>query len=311
MLAGCPDLRHLVLVGDAGAARHAAISLWPHGATCSALAHAAAHAHRVIDTDMVAILYTSGSTGQAQGRRAVAPEHGDRREERRAVPREPRRTTGCSPCCRFSFDYGFSQLTTAFLVGASVVAAWTTCSPRDVVATRRRRSASPGSPACRRCGSSSPTLPWPADVDEHLRYITNSGGAMPGATLQQLRAALPQTQVFLMYGLTEAFRSTYLPPDESIAGPDSIGKAIPNAEILVVRPDGTLCAPDEPGELVHRGALVSLGYWNDPAEDRRALQARAGPATRACVLPEIAVWSGDTVRTDEKASSTSSAAATR
>ena len=78
-----------------------------------------------------------------------------------------------------------------------------------------------------------------------------------------------------MYGLTEAFRSTYLDPAEVDRRPDSIGKAIPNAEILVVRPDGTHCDPGEEGELVHRGALVALGYWNDP--ERTAERFRPAP----------------------------------
>jgi len=103
----------------------------------------------------------------------------------------------------------------------------------------------------------------------------------------------------LMYGLTEAFRSTYLDPAEVDRRPDSIGKAIPNAEILVLRPDGTPCAPGEEGELVHRGALVGLGYWNDPlrtAERYRPI-ARPGQEWRT---PEMAVWSGDTVVADEE-----------
>ena len=112
-----------------------------------------------------------------------------------------------------------------------------------------------------------------------------------------------------MYGLTEAFRSTYLDPAEVDRRPDSIGKAIPNAEILVVRPDGTRCDPGEEGELVHRGALVALGYWNDPertaerfrpapgrdAQWRTTPSSRSGPATP---------WSPT-----RRASSTSSAAA--
>jgi acyl-CoA synthetase (AMP-forming)/AMP-acid ligase II len=120
---------------------------------------------------------------------------------------------------------------------------------------------------------------------------------MPGATLGKLRALLPRTRVFLMYGLTEAFRSTYLPPEEVDQRPDSIGKAIPNAEILVVRPDGTLCGADEPGELVHRGSLVAMGYWNDPA--KTAERFKPAPARAAeLVLQEMAVWSGDAVRRD-------------
>jgi acyl-CoA synthetase (AMP-forming)/AMP-acid ligase II len=102
-----------------------------------------------------------------------------------------------------------------------------------------------------------------------------------------------------MYGLTEAFRSTYLPPEEIDRRPESMGKAIPNAEIQVVRPDGTLCGANEPGELVHRGSLVALGYWNDPA--KTAERFKPAPAQNpALVLTEMAVWSGDTVRMDEE-----------
>jgi acyl-CoA synthetase (AMP-forming)/AMP-acid ligase II len=79
--------------------------------------------------------------------------------------------------------------------------------------------------------------------------------------------------------------------------PDSIGKAIPNAEILVVRPDGSPCDPDEEGELVHRGALVALGYWND--QERTAARFRPAPGREAGLCTtELAVWSGDLVRRD-------------
>jgi acyl-CoA synthetase (AMP-forming)/AMP-acid ligase II len=122
---------------------------------------------------------------------------------------------------------------------------------------------------------------------------------MPQATLALLRQALPATRVFLMYGLTEAFRSTYLPPDELDRRPDSIGRAIPNAEVMVLRPDGSFCAASEAGELVHRGAHVALGYWNDPV--RTAERFRPLPRDGCSLpLPEMAVWSGDTVRMDEE-----------
>jgi acyl-CoA synthetase (AMP-forming)/AMP-acid ligase II len=142
-------------------------------------------------------------------------------------------------------------------------------------------------------------IEWPKSIAEHLRYFANTGGRMPLETLKALRARLPNSRPYLMYGLTEAFRSTYLPPEEVDRRPDSIGKAIPNAEILVLREDGTRCAPNEPGELVHRGALVGMGYWNDPektAERYRPLPGREP----GLVLPELAVFSGDTVRMDEE-----------
>jgi acyl-CoA synthetase (AMP-forming)/AMP-acid ligase II len=122
---------------------------------------------------------------------------------------------------------------------------------------------------------------------------------MPKATLDALRGLLPRTLVYLMYGLTESFRSTYLPPSELDRRPDSIGKAIPNAEVLVVRQDGTPCDANEPGELIHRGALVSLGYWNDPEKTAERFRPLPGQE-KGLVMPEIAVWSGDTVRRDEE-----------
>jgi acyl-CoA synthetase (AMP-forming)/AMP-acid ligase II len=129
--------------------------------------------------------------------------------------------------------------------------------------------------------------------------MTNSGGKMPKSVLTSIRQKVPDSRFFLMYGLTEAFRSTYLPPEQIDQRPDSMGKAIPNAEILVVREDGTPCAPHEPGELVHRGSLVALGYWNDPV--KTAERFRPSPSQlKELPLTEIAVWSGDTVTKDEE-----------
>jgi acyl-CoA synthetase (AMP-forming)/AMP-acid ligase II len=144
-------------------------------------------------------------------------------------------------------------------------------------------------------------LEWPAVINNTLRYFANTGGRMPRETLNVLRQRAPQAKPFLMYGLTEAFRSTYLPPEEVDRRPDSIGKAIPNAEILVLRDDGSPCSPDEPGELVHRGALVGMGYWNDAEKtaERYKLLAADAPGRQAGLqLPEYAVFSGDNVRMD-------------
>src|SRR5262249_45353283 len=107
---------------------------------------------------------------------------------------------------------------------------------------------------------------WPAASSQTLRYFANTGGRMPLDVLRRLRALMPHAKPYLMYGLTEAFRATYLPPEQVDRRPDSIGKAIPNSEILVLRPDGSPCGPNEPGELVQRGALVAQGYWNDPSK---------------------------------------------
>jgi len=140
---------------------------------------------------------------------------------------------------------------------------------------------------------------WPEAARNTLRYFANTGGRLPVPVLQQLRTLFPQAFPYLMYGLTEAFRSTFLDPGEVDHRPDSIGKAVPNARVLVVRPDGSHCAPDETGELVHVGACVTLGYWNDAA--RTAQRYRPSPEVKPGGAPrDIAVWSGDLVRRDEQ-----------
>ena len=284
----CPDLRAVLLAdGDALPAEAALpVLAWPAGdtATCAP--------HRRIDTDVAAILYTSGSTGQPKG---VVLSHRNMVAGAQSVASYLGLTADdrLLAVLPLSFDYGLSQLTTAFLCGASVVL-MNYLFPKDIVAMVARERIT-GLAAVPPLWIALARLAWPADCT--LRFLTNSGGAMPVPTVHALREALPATQIFLMYGLTEAFRSTYLPPDEVARRPDSIGRAIPNAEVMVVRPDGSLCGPDEPGELVHRGALVALGYWNDPA--RTAERFRPAPGRDAGLpLPEIAVWSGDTVKMD-------------
>jgi len=287
VLERCPDLRAVLLAeGDHTAAATLPVLAWP------AEDDANPAPHRRIDTDVAAILYTSGSTGQPKG---VVLSHRNMVAGAQSVAsyldlRADDRLLAVLP---LSFDYGLSQLTTAFLRGASVVL-MNYLFPKDIVAMVARERIT-GLAAVPPLWIALARLAWPADCT--LRFITNSGGAMPVPTVHALREALPVTQIFLMYGLTEAFRSTYLPPDEVARRPDSIGRAIPNAEILVVRPDGTVCDDDEPGELVHRGALVALGYWNDPA--RTAQRFRPAPGQDPGLpIPELAVWSGDTVRRD-------------
>jgi acyl-CoA ligase (AMP-forming) (exosortase A-associated) len=250
----------------------------------------------VIDTDMAAILYTSGSTGKPKG---VVLSHRNMVAGAKSVAQylENRPEDRILAALPLSFDAGFSQLTTAFQAGASV-ALINYLLPRDVLAAAERYGIT-GLTAVPPLWIQLAQLAWPAAVRRSLRYIANTGGRMPKATLDALRKALPQTRPYLMYGLTESFRSTYLPPEEVERRPDSIGKAIPNAEVLVVRADGTICDANEPGELVHRGALVSLGYWNDPEKTAERFKPAPGQP-KGLVMPEIAVWSGDTVRRDEE-----------
>jgi acyl-CoA synthetase (AMP-forming)/AMP-acid ligase II len=129
------------------------------------------------------------------------------------------------------------------------------------------------------------------EAGQPLRTLTNSGGHLPEPIVRRLRALFPEARLHLMYGLTEAFRSTSLDPDLADSNPDSVGTAIPFAEVMVVRPDGREAEPGEEGELVHAGPLVGQGYWNDPARTAE----RFRPAPDFSRYGGMAVWSGDTV----------------
>ena len=294
----CHDLRHVVVLDSQD-------PLPPGGplAYCrwnDLLAMPKKIGHRVIDTDVAGILYTSGSTGKPKG---VVLSHRNMVAGAKSVASYLENTNDDTllAALPLSFDAGFSQLTTAFHAGARVVLL-NYLLPRDVLKAIAREKVT-GLTAVPPLYIQLTQLEWPAEITEHLRYFANTGGRMPRETLASLRRNLPKTKPYLMYGLTEAFRSTYLPPCEVDRRPDSIGKAIPNAEILVLREDGSPCAPNEPGELVHRGALVGMGYWNDPektAERYKPLPAHTPGREAGLVLPEIAVFSGDTVRMDEE-----------
>ena len=292
-LVACPDLRKVIVTGTPGALP-ALDGVEVVGWEAALDVSMPQKPHRAIDTDMAAILYTSGSTGKPKG---VVLAHRNMVAGAESVASYLENTPEdrILSVLPLSFDYGLSQLTTAFSVGATAVLI-NYLLPRDILnAVQAERIT--GLAAVPPLWIQLAQLDWPADCT--LRYLTNSGGAMQRPTLAALRSKLPNAKPFLMYGLTEAFRSTYLPPAEADRRPDSMGKAIPNAEVMVLRPDGTECEPGEPGELVHRGALVSLGYWNDPAKTAERFKPFVS-RHHGLVLTEIAVWSGDTVRKDEE-----------
>lgn len=292
-----PSLDFLVLTGPAEGAGDLRLPIHPFEALCQ-LPGPASWRDEVIDRDLAAILYTSGSTGKPKG---VMLSHAN------VVAGSSIVSTYLEITARdrilavlpFSFDAGLNQLMTAFQQGGTLVM-MTFVFAREIVAmlARERITGLAGVPTLwsllAQPNSSLARTPLP-----DLRYITNTGGAMPQTVLAALRQALPSTRVYLMYGLTEAFRSTYLPPEELDRRPTSIGKAIPNTEILVVNEEGRPCKPGEVGELVHRGPTVSLGYWGRP--DLTAQVLRPHPF----LPPEVGgdekvCYSGDLVRMDEE-----------
>ncbi len=238
--------------------------------------------------DLVAILYTSGSTGRPKGVMlsnanlwfgaiSVAAYLGLRGDDR---------VLGLLP---LSFDYGQNQLFSTWAAGGTVV-------PLDYLGAGDVVKAVERDAITTIAGV--PPLwvqlleaNWPPATAARLRRLTNSGGALTRRLAGDLRNRFPEADVYAMYGLTESFRSTYLEPALLATNPDAMGRAIPFADVMVVRADGSRAAPGEPGELVHAGPLVAQGYWRDP--ERTAERFR--PAPNFSAHRGRAVWSGDTV----------------
>jgi acyl-CoA ligase (AMP-forming) (exosortase A-associated) len=241
--------------------------------------------------DLAALLYTSGSTGRPKG---VMLSHANMWLGAVSVASylglaEDDVTLAVLP---LSFDYGQNQLLSTWYAGGCVVPL-DYLTPRDVIK------------ACSRHGVTTlaavPPLwvqlveqDWPIDAVTPMRRLTNSGGALTVDLVGKLRGLFPAARLFPMYGLTEAFRSTYLDPALVDSHPTSMGMAIPFAEILVIGDGGDVTAPDEEGELVHCGPLVAQGYWRDAARTAE----RFKPAPAASQYCGMAVWSGDRVRRD-------------
>ncbi|SNS33368.1 acyl-CoA ligase (AMP-forming), exosortase A-associated [Sphingomonas laterariae] len=240
---------------------------------------------------LAAILYTSGSTGRPKG---VMLSHANLWLGAVSVAHYLRltaddRTLAVLP---FSFDYGQNQLLSSWAAGACVY-------PLDYLTARDVIRAVDKHEITTLAGV--PPLwvqlaeaDWPEATAGRLRRITNSGGRLPVPLVHRLRQLFPAADLYSMYGLTEAFRSTYLDPALIDTHPDSIGGAIPFAEVMLVRPDGGLAATGEPGELVHAGPLVAQGYWQDA--ERTALRFRPAPVFSK--YGGMAVWSGDTAVMD-------------
>jgi acyl-CoA ligase (AMP-forming) (exosortase A-associated) len=242
-------------------------------------------------SDLAALLYTSGSTGRPKG---VMVSHANLWLGALSVaaylhltPED--RTLSVLP---FAFDYGQNQLLSTWAAGASAIPI-EFLAARDVIRAVDRHQASvlAGVPPL---WVQLVEAQWPPSAALALRRLTNSGGRLPASIVRRMRELFPAAEIHLMYGLTEAFRSTSLDPAFVDIHPDSIGTAIPFAEILAVRPDGSLTAPDEEGELVHAGPLVAQGYWKDPEKSAKCFR----PAPPGSHYGGTAVWSGDRVRQD-------------
>lgn len=247
---------------------------------------------RCIDIDLCSLIYTSATTGNPKG---VMTTHHNMISAARSIIQY----LGNRPddiildALPLSFDYGLYQVIMSVMFGGTIVLEQSFVYLHDILQRIVERGVT-GFPIV-------PTmvamLLKMRDLDQYdlskLRYITNTGAALPVEHIRRLRQLLPHVAIFSMFGLTECKRVGYLDPAELDRRPGSVGKAMPNCETMVVDQDGNEVPPGQVGELVIRGSNVMQGYWNDPEMTSRVYRPGPYPAVR---------WlrSGDDFRQDSE-----------
>jgi acyl-CoA synthetase (AMP-forming)/AMP-acid ligase II len=244
-----------------------------------------------IDLDLAMIIYTSGSTGFPKG---VMMTHRNIDAAATSITTYLQNTPDdiILNCLPISFDYGLYQVLMAAKLGAALVLEKSFAFPQAVFNTMRaeRVTGLPLVPTMAALILQMRDLAPGAFPD--LRYITNTAAALPPAHIARLQELFPRVRLYSMYGLTECKRCTYLPPEELVRRPGSVGIAIPNTEAFVVDDEGWPAPRGATGELVIRGPHVMQGYWRDQAATDRALKPGPNPWERV-------LYTGDLFRTDE------------
>ncbi len=216
-----------------------------------------------LSIDPVCLIYTSGSTAMPK---AVVSTHRQVLFAVQAIQSQlAYRDDDVVLCCLpLSFDYGLYQIFLACAAGARLVLG----DDSDAGPALLRRlvhedvSVLPLVPSlavtlCRLAGRG-------GQAPARLRMVTNTGAELTPAMCQRLRAAIPGLAVVPMFGLTECKRVSIGEPNLDLRRPGSVGRALPDTEVIVAGEDGKPAAPGTVGELLVRGPHVMAGYWNAP-----------------------------------------------
>ena len=252
---------------------------------------------RALPTDPASIVFTSGSTGRPKG---VTQSHRNLLRACESVTGYLGLTDNDRILCTvpWSFDYGYGQLLSTIMRGATQVLP-TALNPFGIcnAITAHRPTVLAGIPSLFTYLFRGVSPFRDTDLSS-IAVITNTGGKIPGPILDELLQVLPGRRVFLNYGLTETYRTSYLDPALVATRPTSIGRPIPGVDIVIVRDDGSMAEPNEIGHIVHRGDFICLGYWNDPEATAQSL--RPDPlAVPGCPNPAVALFTGDYGHLDE------------
>jgi len=239
------------------------------------------------DLDVASIIFTSGSTGTPLG---ATLSHLNIVSNTRSIVEYLGLTAAdrMLAVLPFHYVYGKSLLNTHAAAGATVVIENRFLYPNTALDSLENEACTglAGVPSTfailvNRSNLADRELP-------QLRYVTQAGGPMSPELTRRLMEAIPGKRVVVMYGATEASaRLSYLDPDELPRKIGSIGKAIPNVELRVLREDGSKAEVGEVGEIVARGSNIMSGYWGNPE-------------ATAEVLDEHGYHTGDLARRDEE-----------
>lgn len=248
-----------------------------------------------IGADNAAIIYSSGSTGRPKG---ILISHRNLADGAEIVGSYLDTVESDRICSvlSFNFDYGLNQIWQTLMAGATIYL-HDLAMPNDLHAllAEEKITGLPVMPIIiTQMFAENLYRPVSTHEFQHLRYVCSTGGRLSAKMIDNLRSAFPHTRIYSMFGLTEAFRSTYLDPEVLDTHPTSIGKAIPDTEVLVMDESGNICPPNVVGELVQRGATVAKGYWNDAENTARVFRSHPD------YPGETLVFSGDDVVRDEE-----------
>jgi long-chain acyl-CoA synthetase len=245
-----------------------------------------------LETDLAAVMYTSGSTGGPKG---VTLTHRNLSFVTGSIVDYLEMSAADRVLCvmQLSFGYGLSQLLSCVRVGATLALEAGIAFPGRIVQAMEQHEITglPGVPTIFQVLTSLRGL---ADRElPALRFLTNAGASMPTATVDAVRRTFPRARLYLMYGLTECIRVSYLPPDQLDARPTSSGIAIPGTDAWVEGADGNPAEVGEVGELMVRGPHVMQGYWRDPERTAERLHPGRWPW-------EPVLATGDLFRRDDE-----------